>query len=121
MVEQIQEAVNAYYSQFEEQPAEAAGASRRPRPRPPEPAQRQAAEAAAAAEAGGRAGRNRSAERAAEAAAGVEAEPANRPEARQRGTVWYDRRRGFPHSQSVGRSGPGRDWTGRGRPEGSGQ
>ena len=41
--------------------------------------------------------------------------------ANRSGTVWYDRRRGFPHSQTVGRNGPGRDRTGRGHPEGSGQ
>ena len=39
-------------------------------------------------------------------------EPGTRPNGSASGTVWYDRRRGFPHSQSAGRSGleghPGR-------------
>ena len=107
MVEQIQDAVNAYYSQFEE-PA------RRAKPAEPEAEP----EAPAAAEAGGRgrgggSGRTGGSGRAGGAGAGRRSRRQRRPEAQPirkspetAGTVWYDRRRGFPHSQSAGRSGP---------------
>ncbi len=100
-VERIQEAVNAYYSQFEE----AGRRSCAKKPPPEELRRSRNARGSSAEEARVGSRKRKRAGREAEAAA--RSEPGRYGSRRAEGgtgelaeRVWYDRRRGFPHSQS---------------------